>query len=1214
MKKRVIRLLKLFTKIFIGLIIIVLAGVLLLVTPFTQRAIKNYVLHRITADTSSIVKIGKIRGGFSRHLILENVELKVKQVKLAAKKISIKYHPNLLVWGNVIIEELSADGIKIKIYPPPVETSGSKPADPGSHNSWLKYIQINKIDLAAAEVEYDYKGEHPLSLKNISINASMYYDFLNDSLKFNVGQIGLVSEFPKFSVIRTRGEIIYTPYDLRVSGLRIQLPRSSLYLDGVIKDFLFPKIYLKCKSDRFDGRDLPDLKNISRFLAAPLTFDIVASGNLSMLHWAAQAKSGRAQLSGKGIVDVLGLKKHSFTFNGEFSHLNLADLRGADFRETDFNGTIQGTGRGNKPWNPETQLTLTLQDSYFGQYQIYPSEFTLAVSSATLTAATNLLNTNFGHFVFKGAFDVPDLTHGISAAEVSLKFDQFNVKPLWSAVYLGSNLNGDIDLKVRNLRWKDWPKAEWSTKVDIGKSNLAKIKIDRLLLEADRSSGKVTIEQGQLESDLADVNISGYYEDQGTIDLQCQTAVKDLSLVGNIFPAYRLAGKVDFNAKIAGMADNPEAIWQLGAQKIRFKHYILSSLACNGTYRNKRFDYELVATGKPNQVIEVKGMTDIQKTPVETAVEMLKIQFLDQIWMNAKTFTVKLAPKYLAIDDLIIGHRGQVARVKGILDWKGAFDLALSLENLQLDSFNKIYTAEQNIRGSLSSYIAVSGNAAQPVIKARVEIKDFEIKPVYFEKYGMELDYALGRWNLHGQASNQSKQAFELEGSCQYPVNFDQPLPDIWGSPIDLKIRLDMLPLGFLQTLIPAISSASGYLNSNVAVKGTLINPDIEILANTTGCDLKLRDLPKPITSVQAKANIRDKKITLEYLLAEVKDGKFQAAGIGDIEKLQLANFNFSFKIINGPVYYPGIFAATVNADGSFKKQGSFYALSAEVKALDGTIEIKRPEREKQADLIYADEINRLEVQKAAGPVPDSFYDRLAMDFNIYCDGNIWYKLDTSKAELVGDLHIQKRVKGVFTYLGSIKIKQGYYDFLRNRFIITRGELQFPGTAGFNPLLNIDGEYTELSEIKITATVRGDLNNPLIQLHSDPPQKDVEILSYLLFGKSAQNLSSQEAASVESQVLSFIGRTTVLKVRDILGDKLTIDTLDIKRDDATRNWRISVGKYIGRKLFVSYTFGFSAAAEDKLRLAYKLTRRWSVESEISQKQAAGADLFWTIDY
>jgi autotransporter translocation and assembly factor TamB len=1205
---------KLIKRVFIGIIVIIVAGYLLLITPLVQRALKNFIMYKITADTSSIIKIGAIKGSFSRHLILENVEFKMHRVKLAARKISIKYQPNLLLWGNVVIEELEADGAKIKIYPALTGQETKPTEEPVRQDSWLKYVEIKKINLGAAEIEYNRKEQPALSFKNVNINATVEHNFVNSTTKINIVQIGGISEYPTLSIVKASGEIVYTPYDLRISGFKIKLPRSNLSLEGMIKDFQSPKIYLKCKSDRLYVSDIPALKKQAGTFVKPLSFDIVASGDLSMVRWALQLKSGQAHVSGRGIFDALGLRKHSFTFNGELTHLKLAEFNITDFGDTDFNGSIKGQGWINKPWNPELQMTLAIQDSYFGPYQVYPSEFMLALSSNTITASTNLLNTNFGHFVFQGEFNGPDMTNGIAAASISLQFDQFNLKPLIKSIYLGSNLNGTVDLAVKNFIWKDHIGEEWSATVDIAKSNLAKIKIDQLYLSADWSSNKLNIAKSHLESELADADISGYYIQGGQTDMHCLIEAKDLSLASNIFPAYPLTGKFSFNATMTGLADNPEASWQLSAQKLRFKQYLLSTLTCNGSYKDKQFDYELAATGKPNQALALKGVTNIQKAPLETNIEMLKIQFMDQVWTNAKAFKVQTDHRYFVVEDMIMGNRGQVARAKGKLDWKGAFDFSVSLENLQLGYFNQSFSAEQNIGGSLNSFVYITGNAAQPVMKARFEISDLEIKPVYFEKYSMDLDYQNGQWELRGLATCQNKQALELEGTWQYAINIDQPLPDIWDSTIALNVKLDTFPLDFVQTLVPAITSAKGFLNSAIEVKGVLRNPDIDILANTTECSIKLRDIPDEFTAVRSKAAIHNKKLVLEYLLAEIEKGKFYLAGTGEVEKLQLASFNFALKITNGPIFYPGIFNATVNADGSFQKRGRQYILQAEVEALDGIIEIKNTEREKQADIIYVGELNQSSGQRPAGTEPDSFYDRLVMDFNIHSEGNLWYKLDTSKAELVGDLRIQKQVKGTLTYLGSVKIKQGYYDFLRNRFVITHGELQFPGTAGFNPLLNINGEYKELSEILITATIRGDLNNPLIQLHSDPPQKDVEILSYLLFGKSSQNLSTQEASSVESQVLSFIGRSTVLKVRDLLGDKLTIDTLDIKRDEQNRDWRVSVGKYIGRRLFVSYTFGFSADAEDKLRLEYKLSRRWNIESEISQRKSAGADLFWTIDY
>jgi autotransporter translocation and assembly factor TamB len=417
-----------------------------------------------------------------------------------------------------------------------------------------------------------------------------------------------------------------------------------------------------------------------------------------------------------------------------------------------------------------------------------------------------------------------------------------------------------------------------------------------------------------------------------------------------------------------------------------------------------------------------------------------------------------------------------------------------------------------------------------------------------------------------------------------------------------------------LRNFFPVLSQAQGFTDATLEARGKLGNPDISLTALSNNCRLQIKGLPDLFTAIKIKATAVDNKLNLEYLTAATKEGEVMLSGKGQLRNLKLTDFDLVFKIKNGPAFYPDICTATVNADGNFIRENGEYNITANIEALEGTVEIKESETNNKSDIVYVDDSTVGETAINNEPPPETFSDHLTLDIKIHADGNVWYKQDTSKAEVMGDLRLLKEPKKPIAYLGSINIKQGYYDFLRNRFVITRGDLQFPGTPGFNPLLNIDGEYTEMSEMKIMATVRGDLHNPQIQLTSDPPQKDVEILSFLLFGKSSTNLTPQEQASVETQVLGFIGRSTVLKVRDILGNKLTIDTLDIKKEEKTGDWRVSVGKYLGRKLFVSYTFGFSAEAEDKLRLEYKLGRSWSVESEISQKHSAGADLFWTVDY
>ncbi|MDD5259187.1 MAG: hypothetical protein PHD29_04425, partial [bacterium] len=141
---------KLFKILFIGIIAVIVAGYLLLITPLTQRALKDYVLRKINADTSSIVKVGSVKGGFSGRLLLENVELKMDRLLLTARKISIKYHPNLLIWGHLVIEEMEIDGARIKIYQITAVHKINIPADIVRQDPWLKDLQIRKFSMNSA--------------------------------------------------------------------------------------------------------------------------------------------------------------------------------------------------------------------------------------------------------------------------------------------------------------------------------------------------------------------------------------------------------------------------------------------------------------------------------------------------------------------------------------------------------------------------------------------------------------------------------------------------------------------------------------------------------------------------------------------------------------------------------------------------------------------------------------------------------------------------------------------------------------------------------------------------------------------------------------------------------------------------------------------------------------------------------------------------------
>jgi autotransporter translocation and assembly factor TamB len=1208
--------LRIFKKVLIAISILLLLGMLVLALPPVQRSMKNYLFHKINAGPESMIHIGKINGLFSKQVTLENVEIKTDNFRLACRKIRLTYHPYLLLWGYLNIEELETDSLKVKIIKPlgkppaPLPSKRvliNKPQEP-----YWKYFEIKRIVVGDSEIQVSQGDKTLWEMDNINLVAGIYYDIGKKQVKFSVNQLGFSSAAPAFTVMKAGGEITASPSDVRFSNLKIQLPKSTLYLDGYIRDFQNPQTYFKLKANPLVLTDiLENNKNAGKF--KPLRVDLSAAGRISRLNCSLGLNYGKARTSWHGLVDLTGQRQHSFSLQGDIQHLNLAELNIPAFGETDINLRVEAQGKGDEGWHPDGNAVIMFKDSFFGPFQVFPSQLTLEYEDKILTLASNLVNTDFGHFTFKGQalLDHPD--QGLPSADLELSFDQFNLKSLLHKVYLGTNLNGKLRLTVKDLAWERWRESYADLQLSLLPSNVARVRITNLSLRASLGQQKLKISQALLESGLLATDIKGEIDFNGNTDLHFFLESKDLNLGENIFPDLKLAGTMSLEGQVTGRTSDPIINFYINGGKLKYNRYILSRLDLHGAYEGKKLDYEVSATANSDQNLELRGTTDLNQKPAHTVVDLLMIQYLDQTWTNAKTFMIDVGPKYLSVRDFVIGNHGQLVRANGTLDINGALGFNLSLENIQLDAFNQSIAAEKKIDGNLNCFMAITGTAAAPRIKSRVEIGDLQVKPVCFTKYIMELDLEQGWWTLQGQATCTATETLDLDGKLYYPIQFDRPWPDIWQSRLDLKAKVDRLPLDFLQNMTASIAQSQGSVNALIEAHGVLSAPDISIVASTNDCFLKLVEISEPFTSLKVKAVLSGNKLALDYLLAETGQGAIKVSGTGQVTKINLDNFNFALKITNGPLYYPGIFHATVNGEGNFRKNGDTYSLEAQVQALEGLIEIRRTDKERKSDIVYLDEAGSARLPGSSQP-PESFYDRLTMDIKIHSDGNLWYKQDTSKAEIEGDLRLLKERKKPLTYLGSIKTKQGYYDFLRNRFIITKGELQFPGTAGFNPLLNIDGEYTELSELKITATVRGDLNNPIIQLNSEPPQKDVEILSYLLFGKSSQNLTPQETSSVETQVLSFIGRSTVLKVRDILGDKLTIDTLDIKRDEKTQDWRVSVGKYLGRKLFVSYTFGFSPEAEDKLRLEYKLGRRWNVESEISQKHSAGADLFWTIDY
>lgn len=197
---------------------------------------------------------------------------------------------------------------------------------------------------------------------------------------------------------------------------------------------------------------------------------------------------------------------------------------------------------------------------------------------------------------------------------------------------------------------------------------------------------------------------------------------------------------------------------------------------------------------------------------------------------------------------------------------------------------------------------------------------------------------------------------------------------------------------------------------------------------------------------------------------------------------------------------------------------------------------------------------------------------------------------------------------------GSVRIVQGYAMLFGRRFTIDQGRLTFPGPLPPQPQLNITAS-TRISDVMASLVVGGTAGRPLIKLTSDPLLEESEIMSMILFGKLAENMTPWQAVALASGLRLLSGADDdVVAVLDAGQTLLQVDQINIKQDDEGEGLAsVTVGKHVGPFIYLEGEKGFGTA-EDIVKVTVELPRRFVLQTETSPRIREGISLFWRRDY
>jgi translocation and assembly module TamB len=193
---------------------------------------------------------------------------------------------------------------------------------------------------------------------------------------------------------------------------------------------------------------------------------------------------------------------------------------------------------------------------------------------------------------------------------------------------------------------------------------------------------------------------------------------------------------------------------------------------------------------------------------------------------------------------------------------------------------------------------------------------------------------------------------------------------------------------------------------------------------------------------------------------------------------------------------------------------------------------------------------------------------------------------------------------------GTARVVRGDYDLAGKRFEIDDQGVVYLASSLDRMRLDLTAK---LDDPTLTAMINitGTAAKPEITLTSTPALPSDEILSQVLFGSSAAQLSPVQAAELAAAVTT-LATGGGFDVMGGLKNFARLDRLALGGGDAATGVTVSGGKYIGNKVYLELTGG--GRQGPVAEVDYRANRNLSLVSQVGGEYGAKLAVRWRIDY
>lgn len=518
-----------------------------------------------------------------------------------------------------------------------------------------------------------------------------------------------------------------------------------------------------------------------------------------------------------------------------------------------------------------------------------------------------------------------------------------------------------------------------------------------------------------------------------------------------------------------------------------------------------------------------------------------------------------------------------------------------------LASLAAILPADLEVKGLLTAQLAAAWEPGRPVT-VDGEASAGEI--VFTRHFGGGeagvLVWEKMAASVHNGAAGLALAAGIYSGETRV-LDLDLHLPPDRGEALSGTLDIAALQLATLAPMAPTMSILAGELRGQLRVHGTLDRPLAEggmqlsgghfaVLGNPTELQqLELQmDVRGDRAKVQGRGSLGGGALGVEGTVSSRPEWRLELAIKGDHHELLL----------------PPYTQMLVSEQLDLIITGGLLDLDGDIVVHEGSLE---HEQLPAGGVTLSDDV--VEVDLTGNVIYEPVPFDISLNLGLLVEDNFRILGDMVNATVGGDLQLRQEPRQPLQVFGNLNVIGGELRAYQQHLRIQRGTVSFAGTPD-NPELDVRAQREiSANNVVVGLQLQGTLNQPRLEVFSDPVMAHGETMSYLVRGRGLDSGAGADGMAMALSMGSGLVNQSALvtELNRIPG----ISNISFGAEGSTESdTAATVGGYIGERLYLSYGMGIYEPINVLTARLYLQTRLWL---EVVSRLENSVDLYYSFD-